>query len=86
MSRCVILLGVMLAASFMIEAEAFTHPQDIAALWRFKEEALKMSNNDGRWRKVFESWTGRGEGCPYPECPHDPCGEDWHGTWHGMLI
>ena len=60
---------------------AKTHPQDIAALWKFKEEALAMSNNDGRWKKVFESWTGRGEACPYPECPHDPCGDDWHGTW-----
>ena len=37
-----------------------------------------------RARTKFETWTGRGEACPYPECPHDPCGEDWHGTWHGV--
>lgn len=73
-----------LSSSSHVQVEAATHPQDIEALWRFKEEALKMSNNDARWRKVFESWTGRGEDCPYPECPHDPCGEDWHGTWHGV--
>ena len=80
LAAAVALVGLMSATG----AEAATHPQDLAALWKFKEEALKMSNNDARWRKVFETWTGRGEACPYPECPHDPCGEDWHGTWHGV--
>ena len=38
-----------------VHVEAATHPQDIEALWRFKEEALKMSNNDARWRKVVSA-------------------------------
>ena len=83
MRTAAIVAGLVLAASVMDVCRAATHPQDIAALWKFKEEALKMSDNNGSWKKVFESWTGRGEACPYPECPHDPCGEDWHGTWHG---
>mmetsp|Transcript_1993 Transcript_1993/g.4530 ORF Transcript_1993/g.4530 Transcript_1993/m.4530 type:complete len:407 (+) Transcript_1993:318-1538(+) len=84
MRTAAIVAGLVLAASVMDVCRAATHPQDIAALWKFKEEALKMSDNNGSWKKVFESWTGRGEACPYPECPHDPCGEDWHGTWHGV--
>ena len=78
------LVVAAVAVLFGVHANAATHPQDIEALWRFKEEALKMSKNDARWRKVFETWTGRGPDCPFPECPHDPCGEDWHGTWHGV--
>ena len=33
--------------------------------------------------RLSETPTGRGEACPYPECPHDPAG-GLHGTWHGV--
>mmetsp|Transcript_30713 Transcript_30713/g.65817 ORF Transcript_30713/g.65817 Transcript_30713/m.65817 type:complete len:415 (-) Transcript_30713:996-2240(-) len=61
------------SAPLAVVVEGATHPQDLAALAKFKEEALKMSNNDARWRKVFETWVG-----------DDPCGADWHGEWHGV--
>lgn len=47
--------GFAVAFALLGAADAATHPQDLAALWKFKEEALKMSNNDARWRKVVSA-------------------------------